>query len=274
MRSFWGPRADSHYAGGIHPALSNFVDECYATLSRLLAYVGALALVAILVVHFWDDLRPGTDETPQIKVDWSVATRTSQAFTISQMDSSGETATYEILRHPAGGRKDILRWAANGEKGDKAAKLAAELEIYRPGGESIGSESIAADLAGRMDPGGGRNLEAAGVIDSKFGIVTLLRLTGQPDDASPCLGFVKRLEDPKLRISGWSCRGDSWPARRAAVGCLLNRLILLTAGNEPKLAELFARAELRRTSCAPDTTSTNPADWITGAENPGLRGAL
>ena len=40
------------------------------------------------------------------------------------------------------------------------------------------------------------------------------------------------------------------PARRAAIGCMLNRLILLTAGNEPKLAELFARAELKRGSCA------------------------
>ena len=31
---------------------------------------------------------------------------------------------------------------------------------------------------------------------------------------------------------------------------MLSRLILLTAGNEPKLAELFARAELKRTDCA------------------------
>jgi hypothetical protein len=40
------------------------------------------------------------------------------------------------------------------------------------------------------------------------------------------------------------------PARRAAIGCILNRLILLTAGNEPKLAEFFARAEFKRGSCS------------------------
>ena len=274
MRSFWGTRADSHDATGIHPALSHFVDECYATLSRLLAYVGALALVAILIVHFWDDLRPGPDEMPQVRAEWSVATRASQAFTVSQMDSSGETATYEVLRHPEGGRKDILRWASGGEKADKGANPTAEIEIYRPGGELIGTDSIAADLAGRMDPGGGRDLEAAGMIDSKFGPVTLLRLTGRPSDASACLGFIKRLDNPTLRITGWSCRGETWPARRAAVGCLLNRLILLAAGNEPKLAELFARAELRRGSCAPDATAANQSDWVTGAENPPLRGAL
>jgi hypothetical protein len=51
-------------------------------------------------------------------------------------------------------------------------------------------------------------------------------------------------------------------------------LILLTAGNEPKLAELFARAELRRGSCVASAKSTKPAGWVTGAENPRLRGTI
>jgi hypothetical protein len=37
----------------------------------------------------------------------------------------------------------------------------------------------------------------------------------------------------------------------------LSRLILLTAGNDPKLADLFARAELKRGSCAASATSPN-----------------
>jgi hypothetical protein len=55
---------------------------------------------------------------------------------------------------------------------------------------------------------------------------------------------------------------------------MLNRLTLLAAGNKPKLAELFARAELKRGSCATAATSVVPADWVTGAENPRLRGPL
>jgi len=38
------------------------------------------------------------------------------------------------------------------------------------------------------------------------------------------------------------------PARR--IGCILKRLIPLTGGNQLKLAEVFARAELKRGSCA------------------------
>jgi hypothetical protein len=68
--------------------------------------------------------------------------------------------------------------------------------------------------------------------------------------------------------------GGALPARRAAIGCILNRLILLTTGNEPKLAELFARAELKHGSCAPSATSAASVDWVTSAENPLLRGIL
>ena len=44
---------------------------------------------------------------------------------------------YEIFRHPEGGRKDAFRWS----DGDK--KPVAELEIYRPGGESTNPAAIA-----------------------------------------------------------------------------------------------------------------------------------
>ena len=117
----------------------------------------------------------------------------------------------------------------------------------------------------------GAELESAGVIDSKFGAVALLRRAGAREGAGSCLGFFKRIDDPALQISGWSCQGDSLPARRAAIDCMLNRLMLLTSGNEPKLAELFAQAELERGGCASATAS---ADWLTDAANPRLRGAF
>ncbi len=150
----------------------------------------------------------------------------------------------------------------------------AEVEIYRPGDEFSPSIEASAEISARMDPHSERELEAAGVIDSKFGPVMLLRRAGDADGARSCLGFIKRIGEPNLQISGWSCQGDTSPARRAAVGCILNRLILLTAGNEPKLAELFARAELKRGSCAPSAASAIPTDWVMGAENPALRGML
>ena len=267
MRSILAPRVNL-YPTKIHPALYSFADECTCVLARLIAYVGTLALIAIIGVSLWDQLPLRGFGDAAAKAAWSPAARSYPAFAVSQFDSPGKTEAYEILRHPDGGRKDVIRWAAQGEK------PVAELEIYRPGGELSGSGPPIAEIAARMDPEGMRELQAAGVIDSKFGTVTLLGLTDLGGDARPCLGFMKGI-DGHLRISGWSCQGDNLPARRAAIGCILDRLVLLTAGNDPKLAELFAHAELKRGSCAP--TSAQPvtsADWVTGTQNPRLRGSL
>src|SRR5882757_5724726 len=183
MRSILASGAH-HYSTKIHPALRRFADECCGVLARLMAYVGALALIAIVGLGLWDELPlKGLSDPP--KSAWSVAARSNPAFAVSQFDLSGKTEVYEILRHPDGGRKDVLRWAAQGEK------PIAEIEIYRPGRELSQAGPPIAEIAGRMDPDGMRELQAAGVIDSKFGAVTLLGLSDRGGGARPCLGFMK-----------------------------------------------------------------------------------
>jgi hypothetical protein len=276
MRSFWTTPANPHYPTRIHPALTSFADECTGTLVRLVAYVGALGLLAMIGLNLWDELPAAATTEPAPKAGWSLALRSHPAFAVIPLDNQSKTDTYEIFRHPEGGRKDVLHWMGPGAAPGESP--VAELEIYRPGGEFSPSDVPGAEIAARMDPQRDyqdvHGSEAAGVIDSKFGPVALLRLAGNADGAKSCLGFIKRLGDPVLQISGWTCQGDGIPARRAAIGCMLNRLILLTAGNEPKLAELFARAELKRGSCNMATPSVTSADWVTGTENPRLRGPL
>jgi len=40
----------------VHPALTSFADECCGTLARLIAYVGTLALFAIVGLSIWEQL--------------------------------------------------------------------------------------------------------------------------------------------------------------------------------------------------------------------------
>src|ERR1700733_8403118 len=127
MRSFRAISVNFNQAG-LAPALPILAAECCATLAGLIAYVVFLALLAIVGIHLWDQLPSG--ETSEHSTEaWSVATRSYPAFAVSQFDLPGKTETYEILRHPAGGRKDVFRWSAQGEK------PVAELEIYRSGRE-------------------------------------------------------------------------------------------------------------------------------------------
>lgn len=267
MHSFPARTANFPYRARIHPALASFVDEVCGTLARLCAYLMALALMAICGIALWNHL-PEIAIAESAPKAWSQAERSAPAFAVSQFIFPGKTEAYEIFRHPEGGRKDIFHWSGAG------SALVAELEIYRPGTEIDQVGSAAGYLAARMDPAGARELEAAGIIDSKFGAVTLFRRIGGSEAAQACLRFYKHVDEPKFRLSGWSCLGEDLPARRTAIGCMLNRLILLTAGNDTKLAELFAHAEVRRSDCATSGAPALSSDWVTGADNPHLRGAI
>jgi hypothetical protein len=233
-------------------------------LARLFAYVGALVLFAILGLAALGQLPNLRDDEPALKPGWSVADRSPPAFALSKADSSEKAAAYTVLRHPEGGRRDVMRWAS------EADKPIAELEIYREGGEFDVARPATADLAVRLGLGTNTPLEQAGLIDTKFGPVVLFRPTGTTQGMPSCLGYLKRSEEPALQISGFSCQDGTLPEQRAAIACTLNRLTLLTSGNGPKLAELFAHAELKRRSCTPLGSS----DWLLGAANAQLRGTL
>lgn len=246
-------------------AMAGFADEVAGTLARLFAYVGALALLAIVALYGLDQLPAldGPDSAGKSGNGWSEAGRSHPAFAVSSLDPLEKTEPYSILRHPQGGRRDVLRWSRDG-------KPLAELQIYRPGSEFDASPSPAADLSARMGIDPQATLESAGLLDTKFGTVALLESTTPSGEARSCLAFFRKIDDPALELSGWSCQGETLPARRAAIACTLNRLTLLSAGNEPKLAELFARAEFRRRGCGPAPL----ADWVTTTKNPRLRGTL
>ena len=128
-RSLFAARIHPAFAAKIHPALTSFTDEVCATFARLFAYMGTLALLGILTIHGWDQLQLLLADEPAAKPSWSPADRSYPAFAVGGADLREKSASYTILRHPEGGRKDILRWTG------PDAKVVAELEIYRPGSE-------------------------------------------------------------------------------------------------------------------------------------------
>jgi len=273
---------NSRYSSRIRPALTSFADEVCATIARLFAYVGVLALFGILGVHTWNQLQVEWTEEPGLEAagleaGWSVVGQAAPAFTLSRQsisDKSDKSEVYTVLRHPSGGRRDVLRWSRLG------GEPLAELEIYRPGAEYGSPTAARAELARRMPTPSAQlesskldsgELASAGTIETKFGSIALLRQAGTRDGAASCLGFLKRIDDPALQISGWSCQGESLPTRRSSVECMLSRLMPLSSGNEPKLAQLFAGADAPRGSCASPTGS---ADWISAAGAPALRGSF
>lgn len=254
---------------GIHPTLRNFAEECSAVMVRILAYLCGLAVLAVIAVDWVSAVPAAANTGPStvpVQSAWVPASRPHPAFAISKLDLSDRPDAYEILRHPNGGRKDILRWAAVAGQAPTA-----EIEVYRPGGELDAFTAPDADIAARMS-GQTAETEPAGFVETKFGRVGLIRFSGAAlPGKQACLGFAKTYTSPSVRISGWACQADTLAAQRSFIGCTLNRLILLSAGNDPRMAELFARAELKRDTCNTITTTTN---WIASSEAPLLRGSL
>ena len=87
--------------------LQSFADEVCGTIARLFAYVGALALIAMVGVAGWSHL--DGDDAPPDRSGWTLADGAVPAFSLRLTDQPDKTATYTVLTHPAGGRKDVLR---------------------------------------------------------------------------------------------------------------------------------------------------------------------
>ncbi len=223
----------------------------------------------VLVTNLFAEAPAAAVAPAAVHTEWIAASRPHPAFTISHVDLSSISEPYQILRNAKGGRKDSLRWIA--PAGSKSGtKPNTEIEIYRPGGELAAFGPPEVELAARMNLPDGWTSEASGIVVSKFGPLPLMRFAAP--DGSSCLAFSRDFDNPRVQISGWSCQPLPMAGQRAFIACTLDRLVLLSAGNDPAMAGLFAKAELRRTGC--NAPSSGNVDWIAAAQEPSLRGPL
>jgi len=220
-------------------------DETSATLVRLLAYLGGLALLAIAAAAVFQSPAILLDIAPPARSEWIEIERPFPAFALSIREAAGAPASYAIWRHAeGGGRKDIL---GLGDADGPGPYL--HVEIYRPGSEirhfADPQEELAAEAA---DLGPVRLELSSERLASKFGLLDVLPFDAVKGTPRRCLGFLRDFDDPALRLSGWFCQSGRL-IRRTTLACALDRLTLLSAGSEPKVGALFAKAELNRSFC-------------------------
>ena len=91
-----------------------------------------------------------------------------------------------------------------------------------------------------------------------------------------CLHGSRKFEELRFEISGTFCSAGLELVDRRMIACALDRLSLVSAGSDPRLATLFARAELRRNFCGQRSvflaaTPKLTVDWIDARRDPKLR---
>jgi hypothetical protein len=229
----------------MHPALYSWRHDLPATLIRLMAYLGGLALLSIAAAQFFQSKPVMVAITPADRPAWIEIERPFPAFALSIPEATDAPAGYAIRRHAdGGGRKDILTL---GEADSGAPYL--QVEIYRPGSEIAGFTQPQAEIAANaafLDPVNVTREDQS--LDSKLGPFSLVSFATGSNAPRQCLGFVRAYDDPRLQISGWFCQEGAL-IERSTLACALDRLTLLAAGSEPKVGALFAQAELHRSFC-------------------------
>ncbi len=231
----------------MQPASQTVPEDIQGTLVRIFAYMGGLAILAIVAASFFQTPAVVAAFGPSPRPQWIEVERPHPAFELLLPEVAGDASRYAILRRDAdGARKDVLTWGEAAGSGPYVM-----VEIYRPG--SAGDRFIDAmsEIAARIiDFPVTDDVKPAGSIDGKFGAVSLIDFAIAPNGKERrCLGFARAFAEPVMQIAGWYCSAGDEVVNRATLACALDRLTIISAGGDPKLAELFARAELKRTFC-------------------------
>jgi hypothetical protein len=229
----------------MHPALYSWREELARAFVRVLAYVGAAAVLSIAAAYLVQRSNTAVPEQPAAKSDWVDIDRVFPAFALSIPEAADVPAHYAIRRNTVGnGRMDVLTLG----RADGTDPY-LEVRIYRPGTEitHFGLPQIAvASGASSFAP---VNIRAPSEpLDSKFGPLDIVTFDAGRGAPRRCLAFVRSWGDPMLQLSGWFCRGGEF-IQRSTLACALDRLTLLSAGSEPRIGALFAKAELNRSFC-------------------------
>jgi len=243
--------------------LQMFAIEVRATVLRVFIYGAALAAMGLGLAEIAS--RGALSSQAAAAPDWLLVNKPFPVFAIT-IPEFEDAPRYAIWQQAGGsGRKDILTFTEPGG-------ASAVVEIHRPGGD--GGEPV--DITASIPDLRLSDRFAAKAIDTKFGAVLVEPfIDDAPGGARSCLRFARNFDEPRLEISGWFCNPGAELVDRGMIACALDRLSLLAAGGEPKLATLFARAELQRSFCGERrvflAATPKRIDWIEAARDPKLR---
>jgi hypothetical protein len=183
---------------------------------------------------------------PAEKPAWLTVVRPIRLFALEAPELIKTTANYDAIRSARGdGREDNLSFGS-AARGDAPFM---RVSIYRAGAEIADPAPLFVDLSRRAAKLG---LAVAKVtpgeaMRSKFGEMETVEMRLKAEDVErSCLAFRRAVPGEALRISGWYCAPVGSFAGRAGLTCLIDRLALLSAGEDKALRDSFVAAERRR----------------------------
>jgi hypothetical protein len=249
--------------------------------STLIAY-GAVGIMAAILINDLlgptpanSSVSPVVDERPI----WIEIVRPHSAFALESPALDGLNTTYSVRHHRlGGGRKDELTF------GDASAERGAYMRVslYRPGSEGMAEpDPFEAVIALATESGIDAELrETDRKLRTKFGALPIVAMNVSGSNGPrACLATASGWSDPRFGLVAWLCNPGPEIVAQGQFACLLDRLALMSSGNDDQLAEFFAHAELKRSFCNLQSSFVSPTphrpdDWIHAKRRPQLRGRL
>jgi hypothetical protein len=211
--------------------------------------------------------------------EWTRIQRPVAIFALGAQDFAGQAQRYEGWRNASGGWDDRL---VNGSflPVERSGALRQEPHLHISFQRGAGpARSLFLDMVSQGGEAGVsiERLQQASLITTKFGAVeTADALLSQGGVQRACLAFRHVSEEPGLRIAGWWCAPDARPADRRQLACMIDRIGLLSAGEDKALRAVFTQAEKNRDpACNPSRIAQagRKANWLDAdASAPRLRG--
>jgi hypothetical protein len=243
-----------------------FLGEFVRSILAVALYCGFLAAGAYGALRLYESLPKPEHADAVPAADWSESTPGTPTLTLDLAEFVDGTPKHIVRRHSrGGGRRDLIVWERSGERTPAFA-----IEIYRRGTEAEAAPDPIKAIPSRL----ARPAETT-VLPSKFGAFTLSRSQETGEHGRLCVGFVRPADEASPRIAGLYCDRLTHAKAVEVVACALDRLSLVSAGGDGKLAGLFARAQLRQSTCGPGrmpAASVVQRDaWIEMKDGNGLR---
>jgi hypothetical protein len=182
--------------------------------------------------------------------EWTRIARPVAMFGLDSPEFERQPAVYEAQQHGQGGtRRDELSFGSF-----KETRPHLQLRIVVAHEAEATPRPFVVALA-REAAERGMSVQRSGLahmISTRFGAVeTADAKLNDGEMSRPCIAFRKSADEMPLELSGWWCGTQERPADRQQLICLLDRLNLLSAGEDRALRTAFARSELnRQPACA------------------------
>jgi hypothetical protein len=239
------PDAGAGGAGPVHPA---------SALSRPVEPSVSAVPPAVAI-----GLRPAASAA-----GWLPVKRPIAMFNLEGPETDRAEFSYQVSSQGTQARQDVMVWTSKEERKGLMTRPAIRLIVeryenlvatHRPFYSDIALRAAEADMSiERMNP--------ARELLTKFGAMEIADavLTGD-QGALGCLVY-RRIDTIGVTIAGWYCGTAARPADQVSLQCFVNRLDLMSAGQDVALKRYFAAAERRRAACPSSRQAGKKLTWL------------